>query len=475
MSQSRFIYSAVAIFLVVLLASWLTHGRGVIRDDPERHIAIPAELMFPLTLQVAYNDEDIYFRYRWPAERPHLYIDLLRYSDGKWVRQGSPPIGSQREGLYEDRVTMLVDDGSVPNFKRYGGYITVHRNYRYFTDQADPQEVRDHPHLGQKLGASDLRKSLPGTRHDPNDWRTVVDEDTLARQREAGYFLDLWHWRAHRSNPIGASDDQHVAEYRHGDAGKGPYFTNWDSEAEQPKLMFDPDQTGMRAMDWEDVRPGEPVFDEIYYLSEDMAVPFDPDHAWQEGDTIPRRVLRQPEGSRGTIAVAGQARWKDGYWDVALVRAKDTGYPLDDKIFRDQGVYDIAVAVHRNATGSRWHYVSLPLEVGLGRAAEVQAHRFSGENPDWEAVESHTLSLYYPGQVNWTSLMSRAHAGAEDMRQGVPVRVRHSPEQLAYYGVEHEFQSEIQRQWLWTLVGGVLLIIAFAVAVRNLMRLKGEG
>jgi hypothetical protein len=80
-----------------------------------------------------------------------------------------------------------------------------------------------------------------------------IDEETLAQQLEAGYFLDLWHWRAHRSNPINASDDQYVAEYRHGDSGRSPYFTNWDGEQRQPRLMFDPDATGMRALDWNQV------------------------------------------------------------------------------------------------------------------------------------------------------------------------------------------------------------------------------
>jgi hypothetical protein len=373
----------------------------------------------------------------------------------------------------EDRVTMLVDDGSVPEFQRYGGYITVGDGMRFFTGEATADEVRAHPHLGERLGQSDVRKYLPATRSDVEDWTSVVDERTLAAQREAGYFLDLWHWRSHRSNPLNVSDDQLVAEYRLSDSGRGPYFTNWDGEARQPALMFDPDEVGFHALDWDEVTSSTD-FDRIYYLAEDFAVPFDPDHTWQEGDTIPRRVLRQPEGSRGAIRVEGEGRWADGYWDVALARAMDTGSPADDKIFRDQAVYDIGIAVHRAGTGSRWHYVSMPLQVGLGRTAEIDALRFTGRSPDWDEAEWTEITLFYPGQVSWDHLKSRQHAGADRIRAGVPVKFRHSEIQLAHYGVEAEFRNEIRSQWMLSLFAGILLIFGFGFALNKLIK-RPEG
>jgi hypothetical protein len=474
MSRIHLLYVACGVFILTLAAAWLTQGRGVVHDDAARNIAVPDTLLMPLELQVAYNDRDIFFRYRWPAKQPHIYIDMWRYTHGKWVRHGKSPVGPEPHGIYEDRVTMLVDDGSVPEFRHYGGYITADKSMRFMTGAASAETVGAHPHLGQSLGQNDVRKYLPATRKDLNDWKSVVDEETLARQREAGYFLDLWHWRAHRSNPVNVSDDQFVAEYRSNDSGAGSFYTNWDAEGEHPKMMFNQALTGMRALDWNRVSTNQWDFDSLYYLSEDMAEPFDPDHAWQEGDTIPRQIIREPSGSRGSIRVDGLARWNDGYWEVALVRAKDTGSPLDDKIFRDQGVYDIAVAVHRNATGSRWHYVSLPLQVGLGREAQIQAHRFAGDSPDWGEVAVRKLELFYPGQVDWASLVSRRHAGADKMQAGVPVRVRHSEKQLAFYAVEGEFNTEILRQWLLTLIAGVLLIVAFGAAVSNLLPKQGD-
>ena len=62
----------------------------------------------------------------------------------------------------------------------------------------------------------------------------------------------------------------------------------------------------------------------------------------------------------------------------------DTGNRFDDKIFLDRGVYHVAFAVHRQATGGRWHSVSLPLTVGLGRDADINAVRFDGDTPKWD-------------------------------------------------------------------------------------------
>lgn len=453
-----------AVFVGALLISWITHGTGVVRDDISRNIYIPDELTMPLQVKAAYNGRDMFFRYRWPAREPSIYHDMLRFDGGKWVRYGGSVAGPQPEGIYEDRVTMLVDDGSVPEFARYGGYVTVGDRMRFFTNEATPEEVGAHPYLGQKRSQSEVGKHLPATRRDIGDWASVVSEEELSALRGAGYFLDLWHWRAHRSNPIDASDDQFVFEARYGDAGKGPFTTNWDSDLKQPLFMFDELKTGFPALTWEDLVQRKLGFDDTYFITEATAVPFDPNRAWKEGDTIPRRLLRAGEGSRFDIAVASQARWQDGYWDVTLKRAMDTGNPADDKIMVDRRVYNIAFAVHRNALGSRWHLVSLPVTLGLGRDAEMPAVRFDGSAPAWDQ-DWYEVTLFYPGQVSWPMLNSRQHAGADNIREGVPVKFRHSEEQLANYGVEAEFRQEIRRQWVLTLLAGVILIAAFGVGL----------
>lgn len=462
---------SIAVFTAALGLAWWTQGQGVVKNDLARNIYIPDELTMPLQVKAAYNGSEMFFRYRWPAERPHIYHDMLRYENGKWVRIGASVAGPQPQGIYEDRVTMLVDDGSVPAFERYGGYIAIGDRMRFFTDQAPPEEVKKHPYLGKKK-QNEVGKYLPETRADVNDWSSVVPESELQSLRSAGYFLDLWHWRAHRSNPIDKSDDQFVAEARYGDSGKGPFFTNWDKDKGQPKLMFDQARTGRNALKWSDLETSTLGFDDLYYLREDQALPFDPNRQWRDGDVIPRRVLRAGEGSRADISVLGKARWTDGYWEVTLRRAMDTGQPLEDKAMVDKGTYTVAFAVHRNATGSRWHYVSLPVSLGLERKAELVARRVGGAAPDW-SQPWYDVTLFYPGQVNWPRLVNRdKHAGADKIATGVPVKFRHDEKQLALYGVEAEFENEIRTQWLMNLFAGLALIISLGAALNLLIGKK---
>lgn len=159
------------VFGTVTLLVLRTHSTGVVRDDAARNIWIPSELTLPLRLQVAYNDSQAFFRYRWPAREPHVVTDVLRYADGKWQRQTHTPIGPDPDGLAEDRLAMMVDDGSVPKFQRHGGYITVGANMRDFT--------------GSDASAAHRRKYLPATRRDPADWYSIVDQRTLDAPRRA--------------------------------------------------------------------------------------------------------------------------------------------------------------------------------------------------------------------------------------------------------------------------------------------------
>lgn len=185
------LYLSVAIFLAVLALSWFTHGTGVIRNDVSRNIFIPDVLTMRLQVKAAYNGRDMFFRYRWPAKQASIYHDMLKFEGGKWVRFGASVAGPQRQGIYEDRVTMLVDDGSVPEFAKYGGYIAVGDRMRFFTDEAKAAEVTAHAYLGQKKKQTEVGKHLPATRRNIADWKSVVPEDELAALRKGGYFLDL--------------------------------------------------------------------------------------------------------------------------------------------------------------------------------------------------------------------------------------------------------------------------------------------
>ncbi|KKL70855.1 hypothetical protein LCGC14_2100750, partial [marine sediment metagenome] len=104
MRRTTYLAASAAIFAGLLVAAWATHGTGVVRDDPERNITIPKELTSELQVKVAYDGEDIWFRYRWPVERPAIFNDVLVYNDGKWETRGGEALGSNPEFLTEDRV-----------------------------------------------------------------------------------------------------------------------------------------------------------------------------------------------------------------------------------------------------------------------------------------------------------------------------------------------------------------------------------
>ncbi len=460
------VFLGLGVFAGALGLSWFTHGTGVVRDDPARHIAIPRTLTVPLTVQVSHNGTDVWFRYRWPAPNAGIFHDMLRFNGTTWEVRGAAVPGSNPDGLHEDRVSMMLDDGSVPEFGRYGGYVAIGDRLAGFTEEASGRDIAAHPELGRRLGLDEATKYLPATRMNQNDWASVVPEAEQRRLQSAGYFLDLWHWRAARSNPMGVADDQFITAGRLSDSGRGAYATNWDATNRRPAVMFNPATAGRTALRWDDVAQGRVGQDDVNALIPTQSAPFDPALAWREGDTLPRRVLRAPQASRADIGVAGRARWDNGMWEVTLRRRMDTGQPQEDKILRDGGVYQAAFAIHRQATGGRWHYVSLPFSVGLGRAADINATRFEGEAPDWRQA-ANAITLFYPGQVNWPLIISERHPGADRVRAGVPVRFRHSEDQLAHYGVEMEFREAIIQQWRMTILAGVALILCFGFALGN--------
>ena len=462
----RWLYLSLAIFFGLLVASWLTHSQGVIRNDPARGIEIPDEHTIPLQLKAAFDGQRIYVRFRWPTPKRNIEYDMLRYEGGKWVRDGQ----AKSQGDYEDRVSMMTDDGSVPEFGRYGAYVMANTRMWSDAEGGGEDEVAAHPYLGQKKGQREVGKYLPATRQKPGDWASVVPEPELARLRAAGYFVDLWQWHVNRTNPVGKADDGVVAEARYSDSGKGVVFTtNWDGKAEVPKMMFDPKKAGRRALAWSDVTSGRLSAGD-FYLRADQALPFDPAAGWKDGDTLPRRVLQPGEGSAGDVAVYGTPSWSDGLRDVTLTRVLNTGHPDEDKTLVDKGVYSVAFGVHRSAEGgSRFHYVSLPVTMGLDRDAMLKAVNIAdGAAPTWEQPWT-DVTLFYPGRVAWSTLSSDKHAGSKYIERGVPVRFRHSERQLSHYSIEAVFANEIFRQWMLTLFAGLALIVGFGVAANLLL------
>lgn len=399
--------------------------------DPAAGLVTPDEVAFDIEIQAAHNGHEIFFRYEVPTPKPAFYNLYSVYRDGEWIAVGGSAIGPEPHGLDEDRIAMLIDDGSVKGFSNQGGWLTCHEDLRghsgldIMPSAAENEDVAAHPVLGEVYGRGQTLKYIPQSRDTGPDWWGQFDGwdamspenvDAYQQRQEAGVFLDVWFWRAHNTGPIGYATNQYVFESRSGSPGSPPRRMNWDGEAGQPSFMFDPDVAGYRAMDWDAVQRGEYGWDDHFYLADGVnAVAFDPDYPWQDGDTIPRLRLEPPEETRGTIrSAASLVPDGDGWrWQVEMWRAMDTGQPLSDKVMTPGRTYDAAIAVHRMATGTRWHFVTMPFAIGIDINADVTAARFDGDRPDWDTIPSTTLTAMYPGQTSWQRVSERHPGGAE--------------------------------------------------------------
>jgi hypothetical protein len=226
-----------------------------------------------------------------------------------------------------------------------------------------------HPFWGEKgRRVGDIRKYLLLTRTAQDDagaWDKVKSPDELEKLRKAGKFLDLWQWRAARSNPSGYAGDDWVFEYRLFDAGKNIFTT-----PAKPTWMYDPNKVGFAAIPEADLKK---MLDKFPLIIGRNAVAFDPKASFKEGDILPQPVLQEPSGSVADIQASGV--WRNGRWTVDLRRKLNTGNP-DDRVLEAGKVYDIGLAIFEDKVSNRRHHVSLPpLTLGLGVDADIMANR----------------------------------------------------------------------------------------------------
>ena len=407
----RLISCSVAFAVTALVAVNAT-GYPIEGSPPELVGLDPAkDLILPVMVQAAYNDDTMFFQIAWEGD-PGDYHDYVHYTGGARQREGFPRREAQStldndpargptnrtSTIYESRVTFMVDDPSgpnaVPSFDRLGCFLTCHDDSRAMP-RWDPR--------------TDLTKYLndgtPGT-------------------------LDLWHHRQARANPIGASDDQHVTRIplggetggRFGDAGTSPWQTNNIVDGKPIFALdnLDPLTGGLSAFPFAGLFT-DPLrsfrrSDALELGAGPIAIGIDysaaetQDYVPSEGDTIPRRRLRTPAGSRGDITGFGTTYTPSatnqlfGLLESNTQRLLDTGNP-DDTALSAPGVYNIAFAVHTGQVTVRDHYVGFPMTLSLGGGpADLKATRVAGSGrdvlPDFSDTAEFPItdvSLFLPG------------------------------------------------------------------------------
>ena len=328
-----------------------------------------------LSLQVAYDKENAYFRTQWKTRNPYPgeAHPFLRYDGKEWKVYGYPKLDAvvqkgEQPGIYEDRFSIMIDDGGVPGFANQGCWLTCHTGARDMPKMATKAEVQANP-LYQAIKKNDVRKYLPSTRTDTlASWDKGKSLDEINKIKAAGGFLELMQWRAHRSNPVGMADDGYVLEWRNFDAGKSPLSSNADAKTHQPKFMYDEKKVGKKALTIDDIRKMPTAL-----VREQNAVPFDPSAGWKEGDLIPDYLVSGVDAS-GSSADNKNVKgvWKDGMWTVVWVRPLNLANP-DDKALKEGKAYNFAFAVHDDNITTRGHQVSFPVTVGFGAKAAIEA------------------------------------------------------------------------------------------------------
>ena len=337
------------------------------------------QAVIELTTQAAHDSENLYLRFQWKTRNdfagtahPHWRFDGKDWKQIGWPMLHKKVLEDGQPAIYEDRLSMMIDDGSVPMFAEQGCWLTCHNSARDMPDVAGADDVKAHPLLGGVLKKKDVRKYLPASRTDEDlSWDATKSAEEIAAVKAAGGFVDLMHWRGHRSNPVGMADDGYVLEYRLFDDGKKMFSKNWDKAKNQPKYMFDANKVGFKSRTMDSLRdPAAPPS----LIVEQNAAPFDPNAGWKEGDMIPEYYVTRT-GAEGSAADNNDVKgtWEDGMWTVLWTRKLDTGHPQDDKIMKVGGVYTFGFAVHDDNITTRGHHVSWPMSVGIGTEADITA------------------------------------------------------------------------------------------------------
>jgi len=130
--------------------------------------------------------------------------------------------------------------------------------------------------------------------------------------------VDVWHWKAARSNPMGFVDDKYWdIDDRHSDSGTSAYQDNADNGSGFPTFMATNDpgaNIDFLTVDANALTAFDPYGALIPAHTVEVAVAFDQGVTFTTGDVIPGYVLRIPDGDRASVMSAG--KYDNGVWTV---------------------------------------------------------------------------------------------------------------------------------------------------------------
>ena len=249
-------------------------------------------------LRAVRTRDDVYLGIYWKDPTQSIYKEQWTYDGTGW---------SQDPDTDEDRLALIFPiNDSVPWFSQAGCVLACHA----------------------RVGAGSA----------PTRWYKAT-LDPAER-------LDVWHWKAARTNPLGYADDKYWNSDlpapgrknagRHYDwrtPGPDPSSRNRTDDGRAPRLMQSPQ-----------VAPAIPGF-----LLVEHAVALDMSKL-KPGDIVPGRVLAMPGGSRADVQA--RALYGDGAWHLEMRRALNTGQD-DDAVFQPGQTIPFALAIFDNVSERR--------------------------------------------------------------------------------------------------------------------------
>lgn len=265
-------------------------------------------------MRSVYDGENVYFLLRWedPTESLERY-PWIKQKDGSWKSMQNKDSTKHENTYYEDKASIFWNI-SEKGFQKKGCDRSCH--------------------MPDDDGLLEGIKDTSSGRH---------------YTKESGQTIDMWHWKAARSNINNQMDDQYVDHARSesknwgrhsDDKTGGGYYYNKEKGRSTPL--------------WMNKMPSD---EHVYWVKEELKVPFE-DKGFKPGDIVGGHVTGPFQGPRADLTA--KAVHKDGHWTLEIKRQLVTNHEHSqarDVQFDDLNkAYYFGVTVFDNAQINHIHH-----------------------------------------------------------------------------------------------------------------------